>query len=140
MVLLSIDTCLQALHIFCQVDVTLCMPSNSPVRFAQCLAPYLKVQPLENGASEAQKRRAAEKLLCILAILTALLGALERLPADLAHEMQADLEELINKHHFVQVCATQRLTCWYASQSHLLCWLYVFCGCNVHCCCFAKDF
>lgn len=81
----------------------LCMPGNNPARFARCLAPYLKVQPFSKDAPDALKRRAAERLLCILAVLTALLSYLDRFPEDLAQEVEADLVELINQHPFVQV-------------------------------------
>lgn len=98
-----LSTCLQALHAFCLADVTLCMSSNDPARFVRCLAPYLKVPPMDKDTPIKDKRRAAERTLCILSVLTALLGSLDRLPAALAQEMEADLCQLIESHQFVQV-------------------------------------
>lgn len=94
---------MQALHAFCQADVALCVPSNDPARFARCLAPYLKVLPMTQDTPDATKRRAAERLLCMLAVLTALLGSLDRAPADLSQEVEEDLIVLINTNQFVQV-------------------------------------
>ena len=55
------------------------------------------------------KRRAAERTLCILSVLTALLGSLDRLTTASAQEMEADLCQLIESHQFVQVSATRKL-------------------------------
>ena len=105
---------MQALHAFCQADVALCVPRNDPARFARCLAPYLKVPPMTQDTPDATKRRAAERLLCMLAVLTALLGSLDRAPADLSQEVEEDLIVLINTNQFVQVGSnlhTQTLPC-----------------------------
>ena len=113
---------MQALHAFCLADVSLCMPPNDPASFARCLAPYLKVPPPEPAVSpaekkraEAEQRRGAERLLCILSIISALLGRLDRLAADAAQDLESDLVQLINVHNFVQVslqCNTALSTTW----------------------------
>lgn len=94
---------LQALHAFCLADVTLCMPPNDPTSFARCLAPYLKVAPADPAATAHERRRGAERLLCILSIISSLLGKLDRLAPEAAQDLEADLVQLINSHHYVQV-------------------------------------
>ena len=94
---------LQALHAFCLSDVTLCIPHNDPASFVRCLAPYLKVPPTDPAATPHEKRRGAERLLCILSIISSLLGKLDRLPPEAAQDLENDLVQLINAHHYVQV-------------------------------------
>ena len=94
---------LQALHAFCLADVTLCMPPNDPASFARCLASYLKVPPADPTASAHEKRRGAERLLCILSIISSLLLKLDRLAPEAAQDLESDLVQLINAHHYVQV-------------------------------------
>ena len=93
----------QALHALCQADVSLCMPQQDPASFARCLAPYLKISPADLELPRPEQRRAAERLLCILSIVSGLLGRLGRLPPEAAHDLELDLVQLINAHHFVQV-------------------------------------
>lgn len=94
---------MQALHAFCLADVTLCMPPNDPASFARCLAPYLKVPAPDNNATNQQKRRSAEWLLCVLAIIGSLLSNLDRIAPEAAQDLASDLVQLINSHHYVQV-------------------------------------
>lgn len=56
-----------------------------------------------DGSSPTDKRRGAERLLCILAVLTALLGRLHQLSEESAQEIATDLVQLIHTHHFIQV-------------------------------------
>ncbi|DBB01136.1 TPA: hypothetical protein ACH3X1_001027 [Trebouxia sp. C0004] len=92
-----------ALHAFCLADVSLCMPPNDPASFARCLAPYLKVAPPDPAITNDERRRAAERLLCILSIISSLLGKLDRLASEAAQDLEVDLVQLINGHHYVQV-------------------------------------
>ncbi len=85
------------------------MPPDDPARFARCLRHYLKVidpaASKEQSAEQqkAEDRRRAERLLCILSIISALLDRLDRLPPGDAQDLEADLVQLINHHLFVQV-------------------------------------
>ena len=79
------------------------MPPNDPASFARCLAPYLKVAPPDPAITNDERRRAAERLLCILSIISSLLGKLDRLAPEAAHDLEVDLVQLINGHHYVQV-------------------------------------
>ena len=79
------------------------MPPNDPASFARCLAPYLKVAPTDPSMTKAEQRRAAERLLCILSIISSLLGKLDRLTPEAAQDLETDLVQLINAHSFVQV-------------------------------------
>lgn len=79
------------------------MPPNDPASFARCLAPYLKVAPPDPAISSDEQRRAAERLLCILSIISSLLGKLDRLAPEAAQDLEIDLVQLINGHHYVQV-------------------------------------
>ncbi|KAA6428703.1 MAG: nipped-B -like [Trebouxia sp. A1-2] len=97
------NSCWRALHAFCLADVSLCMPPNDPASFARCLAPYLKVAPPDPAISSDEQRRAAERLLCILSIISSLLGKLDRLAPEAAQDLEIDLVQLINGHHYVQV-------------------------------------
>ncbi|DBA96220.1 TPA: hypothetical protein ACH3X3_002417 [Trebouxia sp. C0006] len=92
-----------ALHAFCLADVSLCMPPNDPASFARCLAPYLKVAPPDPAITNDERRRAAECLLCILSIIGSLLGKLDRFTPEAAQDLEVDLVQLINGHHYVQV-------------------------------------
>ncbi len=96
---------MQALHAFCLADVSLCMPPNDLASFARCLAPYLKVAPPDPAITNDERRRAAERLLCILSIISSLLGKLDRLAPEAAQDLEVDLVQLINGHHYVQVSA-----------------------------------
>jgi hypothetical protein len=95
----------QALHAFCLADVSLCLPPNDPASFARCLAPYLKVAPPDSAITNDERRRGAERLLCILSIISSLLGKLDRLAHEAAQDLEVDLMQLINGHHYVQVSA-----------------------------------
>lgn len=79
------------------------MPPDDPASFARCLAPYLKVPTPDKDATNQQKRRSAEWLLCILAILSSLLSKLDRLAPEAAQDLESDLVQLIHAHHYVQV-------------------------------------
>lgn len=93
----------QALHAFCLADVTLCMPANDPASFVRCLGPYLKVPPADPAATEKEKRRGAERLLCILFIISSLLCKLDRVTPEAAQDLEADLVQLITLHIFQSV-------------------------------------
>ena len=94
---------MQALHAFCLADVTLCMPPNDPASFVRCLGPYLKVPPADPAASEKEVRRGAERLLCILFIISSLLCKLDRLAPEAAQDLESDLVQLITLHRFQSV-------------------------------------
>lgn len=79
------------------------MPPNDPASFARCLAPYLKVAPPDPAITNDERRRGAERLLCILSIISSLLGKLDRLAPEAAQDLEVDLVQLINGHHYVQV-------------------------------------
>ncbi len=49
------------------------------------------------------ERREAEQLLCILAVLDALLFRLEKVEERVAADLGKDLFQLINKHPYIQV-------------------------------------
>lgn len=97
----------QALHAFCLADVTLCMPPNDPASFARCLGPYLKVPPADPAATEKEVRRGAERLLCILFIISSLLCKLDRIAPEAAQDLESDLVQLITLHRFQSVSKSQ---------------------------------
>ncbi len=111
------------------------MPPNDPASFARCLAPYLKVAPPDPAITNDERRRAAERLLCILSIIGSLLGKLDRFTPEAAQDLEVDLVQLINGHHYVQVNALnidvpKRSASLFA---RLLCVCYVTEMC-LHCC------
>ena len=79
------------------------MPANDPASFVRCLGPYLKVPPADPAATEKEKRRGAERLLCILFIISSLLCKLDRLAPEAAQDLEADLVQLITLHIFQSV-------------------------------------
>ena len=87
------------------------MPAQDPASFARCLAPYLKICPSDLALPKPEQRRAAERLLCILSVVSALMGRLDRLPVEAAQDLELDLVQLINAHHFVQVSLLCQLLC-----------------------------
>lgn len=97
----------QALHAFCLADVTLCMPLNDPASFARCLGPYLKVPPADPAATDKEIRRGAERLLCILFIISSLLCKLDRIAPEAAQDLESDLVQLITLHRFQSVSNPQ---------------------------------
>ena len=99
----------QALHAFCLADVSLCKPANDPASFVRCLGPYLKVPPADPAATEKEKRRGAERLLCILFIISSILSKLDRIAPEAAQDLQSDLVQLITLHIFQSVSNLNRL-------------------------------
>ena len=87
------------------------MPAQDPASFARCLAPYLKICPADLALPKPEQRRAAERLLCILSVVSAFMGRLDRLPAEAAQDLEVDLVQLINAHHFVQASLLMLVTC-----------------------------
>jgi cohesin loading factor subunit SCC2 len=123
---------LLSLHAFAVTEIALCMPEKDPSRLVRTLSPYLKAGNASgnNGGTKDSQRRAAERLLCILALIDSSLintgnssttghgtnAATLLADPTTAGEMVEDLANLINRHTFTQVMtAAVKCLCTLAS-------------------------
>ena len=86
----------QALHALAAANPVLCMMPEDPTKLVRSLGPYLK-------ASMAGNRQDAEALLCILAILTAVLGTVSQVEESVVTDLEIDLVHLIDRHIYTNV-------------------------------------
>ncbi|XP_022750718.1 sister chromatid cohesion protein SCC2-like isoform X2 [Durio zibethinus] len=84
-----------ALHAFCIVDPSLCMPASDPSQFVITLQPYLKNQ-LDN-------RVVAQLLESIIFIIDAVMPLMRKLPPNVIEELKQDLKHMIVRHSFLSV-------------------------------------
>lgn len=92
---------LQALHVLALSERQFCTPSDKPTKFVVYLAPYLKLGGHASAnAGEQHTRAEADQLICVLAILGAIIPGLRSLPTRLVGELEADLMALVRGHAF----------------------------------------
>ncbi|XWS32952.1 hypothetical protein CRYUN_Cryun22dG0035000 [Craigia yunnanensis] len=84
-----------ALHAFCVVDPSLCMPSSDPSQFVITLQPYLK--------SQVDNRVVAQLLESIVFIIDAVMPLMRKLPPNVVEELKQDLKHMIVRHSFLTV-------------------------------------
>jgi hypothetical protein len=98
---------LLALHALSVAEASSVVPYDDPPRFLRVLAPHLKTSPDSQYPAELDRRRAAERLLCVLSIIDAVLDRLAHVDDSLGSlaDLPTDLINLINKHRYTQVVA-----------------------------------
>ncbi|XP_007032705.2 PREDICTED: nipped-B-like protein B isoform X2 [Theobroma cacao] len=84
-----------ALHAFCVVDPSLCMPASDPSQFVITLQPYLK--------SQVDNRVVAQLLESIIFIIDAVVPLMRKLPPSVIEELKQDLKHMIVRHSFLTV-------------------------------------
>ncbi|XVE68278.1 hypothetical protein DITRI_Ditri09bG0054800 [Diplodiscus trichospermus] len=84
-----------ALHAFCVVDPSLCMPASDPSQFVITLQPYLK--------SQVDNRVVAQLLESIIFIIDAVVPLMRKLPPSVVEELKQDLKHMIVRHSFLTV-------------------------------------
>lgn len=88
-------------------NVQLCIPKNRPATFVTRLAPYLKTAAMdkcmEPAERQAASREEAERLICLLPLLSCLLPHLEGSMASLSREMESDLLQIIQRNNYTLV-------------------------------------
>ncbi|XWS40976.1 hypothetical protein CRYUN_Cryun17cG0041500 [Craigia yunnanensis] len=84
-----------ALHAFCVVDPSLCMPASDPSQFVITLQPYLK--------SQVDNRVVAQLLESIIFIVDAVVPLMRKLPPSVVEELKQDLKHMIVRHSFLTV-------------------------------------
>ncbi|XP_022774564.1 sister chromatid cohesion protein SCC2-like isoform X2 [Durio zibethinus] len=84
-----------ALHAFCIVDPSLCMPASDPSQFVITLQPYLK--------SQVDNRVVAQLLESIIFIIDAVVPLMRKLPLSVIEELKQDLKHMIVRHSFLTV-------------------------------------
>ncbi|CAL1392291.1 unnamed protein product [Linum trigynum] len=84
-----------ALHSFCVVDPTLCVPSSDPSQFVVTLQPYLKTQ--------VDNRVVAQFLESIIFIIDSVLPLIRKLTSSIVEELEQDLKQMIVRHSFLTV-------------------------------------
>ncbi|XWS30178.1 hypothetical protein CRYUN_Cryun24cG0095400 [Craigia yunnanensis] len=84
-----------ALHAFCVVDPSLCMPASDPSKFVITLQPYLK--------SQVDNRVVAQLLESIIFIIDAVMPLMRKLPPSVVEELKQDLKHMIVRHSFLTV-------------------------------------
>ncbi|CAN1848073.1 Sister chromatid cohesion protein SCC2 [Linum perenne] len=84
-----------ALHSFCVVDPTLCVPSSDPSQFVVTLQPYLKTQ--------VDNRVVAQFLENIIFIIDSALPLIKKLTPIVVEELEQDLKQMIVRHSFFTV-------------------------------------
>ncbi|KAK8644383.1 hypothetical protein V6N13_123691 [Hibiscus sabdariffa] len=84
-----------ALHAFCVVDPSLCMPSLDPSQFVITLQPYLK--------NQVDNRVGAQLLESIIFIIDAVVPLMRKLPPSVGDELKQDLKQMIVRHSFLTV-------------------------------------
>lgn len=98
---------LQALHALALSNVRLCMPEASPASSILRLAPYLKLTPIDISLTADVQRSAAreeaERLICLLPLLSTLLSHFRGSLASIAIDMERDLLYIIGRNPFTLV-------------------------------------
>ncbi|GKV08789.1 hypothetical protein SLEP1_g20372 [Rubroshorea leprosula] len=84
-----------ALHAFCIVDPSLCMPASDPSQFVITLQPYLK--------SQVDNRSVAQLLESIIFVIDAVVSLMRKLSHHIVEELQQDLKHMIVRHSFLSV-------------------------------------
>ncbi|OMO73252.1 Zinc finger, PHD-type [Corchorus capsularis] len=84
-----------ALHAFCVVDPSLCMPASDPSQFVITLQPYLK--------SQVDNRVVAQLLESIIFIIDSVVPMMRKLPPSVIEELKQDLKHMIVRHSFLTV-------------------------------------
>ncbi|GMI99279.1 EMBRYO DEFECTIVE 2773, ARABIDOPSIS THALIANA SISTER-CHROMATID COHESION 2 [Hibiscus trionum] len=84
-----------ALHAFCVVDPSLCMPASDPSQFVITLQPYLK--------NQVDNRVGAQLLESIIFIIDAVVPLMRKLPPSVGDELKQDLKQMIVRHSFLTV-------------------------------------
>ncbi|XVF60656.1 hypothetical protein PTKIN_Ptkin08bG0065800 [Pterospermum kingtungense] len=84
-----------ALHAFCVVDPSLCMPASDPSLFVITLQPYLK--------SQVDNRVGAQLLESMIFIIDAVVPLMRKLPHSVVEELKQDLKYMIVRHSFLTV-------------------------------------
>ncbi|KAB2011309.1 hypothetical protein ES319_D09G010600v1 [Gossypium barbadense] len=84
-----------ALHAFCVVDPSLCMPASDPSQFVITLQPYLK--------SQVDNRVGAQLLESIIFVIDAVVPLMRKLPPSVGDELKQDLKHMIVRHSFLTV-------------------------------------
>lgn len=84
-----------ALHAFCFVDPSLCMPASDPSQFVTTLQPYLK--------SQVDNRSVAQFLESIIFVIDSVVSLMGKLPQFIVEELQQDLKHMIVRHSFLTV-------------------------------------
>ena len=97
----------QALHALALSNGQLCCPSANPASFVMRLAPYLKSAAQDKALSgeeqRAALRREAERLICLLPLISTVLESLQGSLASIALEMERDLLHIIGRNPFTVV-------------------------------------
>lgn len=104
----------QALHALALSSPHLCTSGRTPSAFLLRLAPYLKISDPDKGCTEEQQRQAvrneAERLVCLLPLLSTLLASLRGGIASTAPEIERDLLRVITRNPFPVVRFLQDLS------------------------------
>lgn len=108
---------LQALHALALSNLQLCVSGPNPSSFVLRLAPYLKIAAVNKGMAEEQQRQAvrqeAERLICLLPLMSTLMASVEGSLASIASEMERDLLQIIGRNPFtvVRPSSQQQVNC-----------------------------
>ena len=98
---------MQALHAMALSNAQLCYTSANPASFVMRLAPYLKSAAQDKAVGEVKQRLAlrqeAERLICLLPLISTLLESLQGSLASIALEMERDLLQIIGRNPFTVV-------------------------------------
>ena len=98
---------MQALHALALSNVHLCIPEGSPSSFVLRLAPYLKLAPTDKNLKPEEQRLAAreeaERLVCLLPLLSTLLTHFQGSLASIALDMEKDLLCILGRNPFTVV-------------------------------------
>ena len=98
---------LQALHALALSNAQLCHSSANPASFVMRLTPYLKSAAQDKALSGERQRSAlrqeAERLICLLPLISTLLESLSGSLASIALEMERDLLQIIGRNPFTVV-------------------------------------
>ncbi|KAL4184364.1 hypothetical protein AMTRI_Chr10g225240 [Amborella trichopoda] len=84
-----------ALHAFCVVDPTLCVPPSDPSKFVVTLHPYLK--------SQVNNQAVAQLLQSIIFIIDTALPLVRKPPQNFVEELEQDLKHMISRQSFLTV-------------------------------------
>ena len=104
---LVISSPLQALHALALSNAQLCLSEANPASFVVRLAPYLKISTVDRSLTEEDQRLAvrqeAERLICLLPLISTLLASLQGSLASIAQEMERDLLQITGRNPFTAV-------------------------------------
>lgn len=98
---------MQALHALALSNAQLCYNSANPSSFIMRLVPYLKSAAHDKALNGEKQRLAlrqeAERLICLLPLISTLLESLQGSLASIALEMERDLMQIIGRNPFTVV-------------------------------------